>query len=80
MFIVLAVISFSFVWPITTLVVKRLKDMDENPILVLAAFIVPFIPIVGWFFAGLMWLWLMIGKGTQGPNLYGPSPHERSQE
>ncbi len=83
LFLMLAGISLIFVWPVTALSMKRLRDMDEEPWLALLFVLLPLIPCVGGIGTLVMWFWMMIERGTIGPNKYGPQPqyppHEASQ-
>ena len=64
-------------WPSAALAMKRLKDMDQSPWLVLVYFIIAFVPCIGGLLQLCMWIWMLITEGTIGPNQYGPDPIDR---
>jgi len=70
-------ITLLFAWPTAGLSMKRLRDMNEEPLLALVFILSGFIPCIGDLVRVCMWIWMCAQEGTFGPNKYGPDPIER---
>lgn len=76
-FLIAAGITLLTAWPTVAMAMKRLKDMDEEPMLAVVFILVQLVPCVGGLIQLCMWIWMMAAEGTIGPNQYGPSPFDR---
>ena len=78
-FAILTILLFASTWPDAALATKRLRDMNREPMLVLLFVMLPSLPVIGGPIKIGMWIWLMVARGTEGTNKYGPPPRERQE-